>query len=386
MAQIPVYSYICKVASRCNLDCDYCYMYKHTDQSWRVQPKSMSQQTIASLGKRINEHATAHDMPSVEVIMHGGEPLLLGVDYLKNFCELIKENTPDVKVQFAMQTNGVLFNEQVLDFCLQHEVIVGLSSDGPEKAANRHRLDFAGHSSFEATERALKLLSSEEGRRVWNGVLCVIDLANNPVEVYSYFRHFEPKNIDFLLPLGHYDLLPPQKTLGGVETPYADWLLEIFKLWYSEHPQRIMIRRFADIMSLLLGMRGASEEWGLQPVDLIVVETNGDIEGVDSLKVTYPGATKMGLNVFEHSFDQVFNVPLFIERQNKFQSLCQTCKDCKFVKVCGGGYFPHRYSKERGFDNPSIYCADLIKLIEVVRNYIVSDLRSLPKVQQTSLT
>jgi sulfatase maturation enzyme AslB (radical SAM superfamily) len=41
-------------------------------------------------------------------------------------------------------------------------------------------------------------------------------------------------------------------------------------------------------------------------------------------------------------------------------SVCQTCP---VVKVCGGGYIPHRYSAARKFDNPSVYCRDLEKLI-----------------------
>jgi uncharacterized protein len=44
------------------------------------------------------------------------------------------------------------------------------------------------------------------------------------------------------------------------------------------------------------------------------------------------------------------------------------------VRVCGGGYLPHRFSKANGFDNPSVYCADLLKLIEHIASAIVREL------------
>ena len=46
-------SFLVKIASRCNLACDYCYIYEHADQSWRSQPPFMSDQTRRKLAERI---------------------------------------------------------------------------------------------------------------------------------------------------------------------------------------------------------------------------------------------------------------------------------------------------------------------------------------------
>jgi uncharacterized protein len=46
------------------------------------------------------------------------------------------------------------------------------------------------------------------------------------------------------------------------------------------------------------------------------------------------------------------------------------CNACHERAICGGGYLPHRYSRTNGFDNPSIWCQDLLKLFAHVRNYI----------------
>jgi len=339
----------------------------------------MSMETAAQLGRRINEHALAHGLEQVDFILHGGEPLMLGVDYLRLLCETVTRQAPDVRIRWNGQTNGTIYTEQVLAFCQEWQVSFGLSMDGPRSVNDRHRVDHAGRSSFEAVERSIALLS--RAPRLWGGILAVIDLEADPVETYSYFSSFDPPSIDFLMPLGHHDMRPPGKEALDT-TPYADWLLQVFDIWYPERPQPIRIRRFRDIIALCLGATQSSEEWGLQPVDFIVVETNGEIQAVDTLKVTYPGACDLGMNIFDHSFDVALTSPLVRARQDNWRTLSETCRRCNVVRVCGGGYFPHRYSAKNGFQNPSVYCADLLKLIRTVTETVRQDLRNRQKYEE----
>lgn len=371
----PLRAFLCKVVSRCNLDCDYCYVYHRADQSWRRQPRLMSLATAAQVGRRINEHARGHGLTDVLVTLHGGEPLLASPRYLQSLCETIVNTVTDAKTHFSMQTNGTRFDERALEFCNDLGVRVGLSSDGPRTVNDRHRVDHRGASSFEAVDRAIKLLTSPAGRTVWSGFLAVIDIETDPVKIYSYFRSYSPPTIEFLMPLNHYEERPPGKEASLEHTPYADWLLRIFDVWYRERPQPIMVRRFRDIIALLLGASAANEEWGLAPVDFIVVETNGEIQAVDSLKVTYPGACDLGLDVFNNSFDDALLSASMVERQAGLDSLCRTCQECELVTVCGGGYYPHRYSRDNLFQNPSVYCSDLTTIIRSIRSTIENDLR-----------
>lgn len=60
-----------KTASRCNLNCTYCYVYNMGDDAWQSQPKRMSlevlEATIDQLGRL--SHAQSHPL---SVVMHGG--------------------------------------------------------------------------------------------------------------------------------------------------------------------------------------------------------------------------------------------------------------------------------------------------------------------------
>jgi uncharacterized protein len=115
------------------------------------------------------------------------------------------------------------------------------------------------------------------------------------------------------------------------------------------------------------------ESFGAEIIDLIVIETNGDIEGLDSLKSTYDGATSLGYNVYEHDFDTAARDTKVQFRQLGLNQLCETCRECPVVNVCGGGYIPHRYSEKNGFMNTSVYCRDLEKIIRHIHHALEAE-------------
>ena len=100
---------------------------------------------------------------------------------------------------------------------------------------------------------------------------------------------------------------------GAPETPYADWLIEIFDHWYST--PIIGVRQFEDIMHLLLGADSSNEMLGLSPTRIAVIETDGAIELADNLKVAYHGAGSTGLHVASNPLDEALLLPGVVARQ-----------------------------------------------------------------------
>src|SRR5271165_2651956 len=66
-----------KTASRCNLNCTYCYVYNLGDDGWRSQPRRMSPDVLSAVVDHVGELSHAQSRP-LSVVLHGGEPLLLG--------------------------------------------------------------------------------------------------------------------------------------------------------------------------------------------------------------------------------------------------------------------------------------------------------------------
>ena len=102
---VPFRQFILKVHSRCNLSCTYCYVYEMADQGWPSLPRRMDTAIAGMIADRIDEHVRAHDLPSVDVILHGGEPLLAGTGWLTELAGTLRAQVP-AQVNLGVQTNG----------------------------------------------------------------------------------------------------------------------------------------------------------------------------------------------------------------------------------------------------------------------------------------
>jgi uncharacterized protein len=359
-APIPLSQFVVKVHSRCDLACDHCYVYEAADQSWHGRPMVLSSKVAAQAARRIAEHTRAHGLKTVQVVLHGGEPLLAGRSRLEQIITALRAATHGVcHLDMRIHTNGVLLSEAFCELFAKHRVKVGISVDGDRAANDRHRRYANGRSSYDQVIAAIGLLRTPAFRDLYSGLLCTIDITNDPVVVYDSLVALEPPRIDFLLPHATWDA-PPARTMPG-GTDYADWLIAIYDRW-AAHGRPVQIRTFDSILSTLAGGPSFTEALGLEPVTLTVIETDGSYEQADSLKAAFDGAPGTGTNVFDHDLDTVARHPGIQARQQGIAGLCSTCQQCPVVTSCGGGLYAHRY-KAGSFDNPSVYCADLTQLI-----------------------
>jgi uncharacterized protein len=369
----PFRQFILKVHSRCNLACTYCYVYEMADQGWSGLPKRMDPAIAEQAAERIGEHARTHGLPSVEVILHGGEPLLAGPAWLADLASALRARIP-AQVNLGIQTNGTLLRPRMLQTLQQLGIRVGVSVDGDAEATRRHRKYPSGRNSFADVADGLRLLASPGFRDIYGGLLCTVDTYNDPVTTYQALLEFRPPALDLLLPHAHWDCPPPG-------TGYADWLIAVFERWYAAPVQETRIRLFSELIQLVLGNPGGVEGLGVQPSTLIVVDTDGSIKQLDSLSSTYSDAADTGLQVATDAFDAALDHPTTVARQIGTDALAEQCQQCPVLHVCGGGLYPHRYRPGTGFRNPSVYCADLKKLIEHVRDRVHDDLARLSTVR-----
>jgi len=363
----PFRQFVLKVATRCDLACDHCYVYEAADTSWRHKPRFMTQETVRRTAERIAEHAAAHRLPAVALVLHGGEPLLLGLARMRETLSILRSviERAGCAVDLRIHTNGVRLTSEYCDLFRENQVRVGVSLDGDRAANDRHRRFAKGASSHAQALRAVSLLR-DDYPDVYAGVLCTVDVRNDPVTVYEAVRDAAPPRADFLLPHATHSDPPPREDPARAD--YADWMLAVFDRWNAEN-RPFPIRSFTSVLDAFRGLPSVTESLGLNAVDLVVVEADGTLEQTDSLKAAYDGAPATGFSVAEHSFDEASAHPGFEARRHGLADLCETCRSCPVVAVCGGGLRTHRYSAatDDPFDNPSVYCRDLKGLIMGIR-------------------
>ncbi|MEW9529440.1 FxsB family cyclophane-forming radical SAM/SPASM peptide maturase [Microbispora sp. NPDC049125] len=368
---LPFRQYVIKAHSRCDLSCDHCYVYEHADQSWARRPRTLAPETVTRIGERIAEHVLRHGLDEIHVVLHGGEPLLAGPAGLARIAtELRRLVDRSCLIDLRVHTNGMLLDDRFCDLFADLGIKVGVSLDGDRAANDRHRRYADGRSSHAQALRAIERLRRRP--ELYAGLLCTVDVDNDPAAVYEALVALDPPRIDFLLPHATWDVPPPRSS----PTAYGDWLITAFDLW-NAGGRPVDVRLFDSIIRTTRGQASRTEAIGLQPSDLVVIETDGSYELVDSLKVAYEGAPATGLNVMSDSLDDVAAHPGVRARQGRAESLSAQCRACPVMSSCGGGLYTHRY-RSGSFDNPSVFCADLFKLIVHVREVTMTRAHTLP--------
>jgi uncharacterized protein len=374
VAPHPITSVVLKVAAGCNLNCSYCYEYNMGDDSWRRKPAGVSDEVVDLLGRRIGEHAASHGLTAFDVSLHGGEPLLVGAPRLADIAARLRARVgPAVQLHFGMQTNGTLITPEAAAILRDAGIMVGVSLDGPASANDANRVDKRGHGTHDAAVRGVRTLR-QTAPEAFAGILCVVNVTSSATETFEHLADLGAPMLDFLLPHGTWDRLPPGKR-SPEDASYGRWLTEAFDAWFDGTRRSVSIRYFESMIAGMLGGESTTEALGPGPVTLVTVATDGAIEGVDTMKSVHPGAQQLGINLSAATLDQARRADHVRMRQAGVDGLCETCRDCPIVRTCGGGYFPHRHGRGRGYDNPSVYCEDIRLLADHVRRKIVRTVR-----------
>jgi uncharacterized protein len=374
----PFQEFVLKIHSRCDLACDYCYVYTMADQGWRRQPMRMSMATIHQAVKRIAEHARDHSLGHVRVILHGGEPLLAGPASFRELADNLHSRLPASTVaSMSLQTNGMHLTSANLRLLGELGIQVAVSLDGAVADHDHHRRKPNGGGSHFAVSSGLARLTSDENRHLFRGLLCTIDLQHDPVSTFEALSRYEPPAMDFLLPHGNWSAPPPGWSSDLTQAPYSDWLIQVFDHWYESPVRRARIRIFDEIMHVLLGGTTRADGIGLRSVPVAVIETDGSIQLSDLLKSAFEGAAQTELHINRDPLDAALRLPSVAARQLGATALSATCRACRVHNICGGGQYAHRYRAGNGFANRSVYCVDLYRLIRHIQHRLAVDLAKL---------
>jgi serine-type anaerobic sulfatase-maturating enzyme len=278
-------TYIVKITNGCNLACAYCIAEPYLD---RPDARTLDSQLLGRLVA-----ATARGQDSIQLVLHGGEPLLPGKEYWRGMLACITEAANGRPLRLEVQTNGVLIDEEWVQILKQHRVSVGLSVDGPEDIHDRQRPRVGGRGSFAAIVKASRLLS-DGGLRF--GAICVVT-----PEIMERFPD-GARLVDFLVSLGirTFDLKPLLDSRFDYPA-YARWMCKTFDAWIARDDPAIRIRPLVDVVLRSIGKQpGTCIATGACSTFLTVMP-DGDVHGCD--RWVAPGATPLAHLTLDNADD-----------------------------------------------------------------------------------
>jgi uncharacterized protein len=364
---------VLKVSERCNLTCSYCYFFYGGDDSYKTRPPVIRGNIVDGLVAFLKDAIVRYRLTRIQLGLHGGEPLLLKKPIFEAFCaSLRREIDPLCELDVVVQTNGVLIDEEWIRIFSRHRVDVGVSFDGDQAAHDVYRLDKKGRGTYAQTRRGWELLlrAFKAGLIRHPGVLCVVSPDRSGEEMYDHLaRELRANSINFLLP----DLTYSDDVSEEFVAKCGRYMRQVFRAWSAHTPRAVAVRFISEVYLPLLN-DGYAEQFAARahdPMHLLVVRSDGEITPVDKLSTVALRFNSTNLNVTSATLDQVLDGPLWAEFAAAQDRIPSACQSCKWRNICRGGPMETRYSPERGFDNPSIYCSALMDFYEYVAAALV---------------
>ncbi len=344
---VPVFVFVLvKLASRCNIDCTYCYWFR--DAEVYKKPPVLTVEAEDAFCKKLEEHIRRFELEAFMIVFHGGEPLLFPKRRfiaLQDKLRAIEKRTGCV-IQRGVTTNAMLIDREWIEIFKTYDVSPSVSIDGPAEIHDQVRVDFKGKGTHAATLRGLELLGAAG---IEPGIISVCNPASDPARLLAYM-------VDEL-GIEEFDILPPDAKHGDNPPPIDRYFIKLFDVWYDTYAARGV--RISTLDAMIRGLSGRlsiSDTIGLGPIDTVTLMTDGTLEPLDVLRIAGDGSTATQSSVFANQLQDVQEDPRWLAAFKASITLPEVCLNCEFLDACGGGHLAQRWSAERQFDNPSVYC------------------------------
>ncbi len=345
------------VGMGCNLRCGYCY-YDKQDRSKRVMNFEILEETIHEVCR--------YNKGDVRFFWHGGEPLLIGIDFYEKIIELQEKfKRPDQMIINSIQTNGTLIDNKWVEFIKKNAFRVGISLDGPQKIHDYYRKYPDGEGSFEKVMKGIKLLKKEE---IEFGVVSVVtdQSVKTPEKIFDFFisQHLT-KTINFNPSWGIEagNRISFEKSVQF--SLYIDFLIKIFDLWLkNENDPYLKIYPLESIVRAFLGFPQKDCRFAGECEKSWVIDYNGDIFACCTYG--YEDFSKFG-NIKEE-LDSIFYSEPFRKYKGYLKEIRNRCSKCHWYKICKGGCPFHHYLG--GGEN--ILCPDMQRLFGHIQERLKS--------------
>lgn len=326
----------------CNMSCSYCYV----PEKIRSLPK-MDKFLAHSIINKLLEYRDKHwKNVTVNVIFHGGEPMLN-----KELLYEIVEEWRDEKITFGVQTNGTLINEEDIMFFKKHNIDVGISIDGPSSRYHDiQRFYINGIGTFKRVDEVLKMFKSYK-----TPVGAIVTVTKHNVNALrDMLRYLLSHEVESAL----FNPVSPSVPNAYKLTPSIEALITSYRyLSYdlvnmNQLESRLTIKNIESLIIALITTNMRVLACDASPCGaarlLLVVTSEGDVFPCSEF-VAFP-EFRLG-NILKHSIeDLLMRGPAIKLRSRRVEEITDCCS-CPYGLICGANCPASVYSLHRDLKN-----------------------------------
>ena len=315
----------------CNISCTYCY-YRQ-DKKGNLQSKRWSFEFAQQVLEKIARFEVSRGHSVASVTWHGGEPLILGLDWYKAIINY--QRTLPIVFKNTFQTNGILLNSSWCTFFKQNDISLGISFDGPEHIHNIFRVKSTKEGTFQDVFSSIKTCQENA---IDFGVLSVVteESAKHVDEILDFFVGNKIFHFDFLPAF----LLKDTNEISVEETnilpsTYTKFMKRVFDWYIAKNDPSIQVRTIVSIMERILEKKGSVCTVGADDCGSnLTIGVGGDIVFCDD----YNAHVRPNLgNITTDALEDIIGGDAFQSIVATKNLRRQQCVDCLVLDICGGG-------------------------------------------------
>ena len=345
--------------SLCNLDCHYCYYLDKAEIYGGHEPRM----SLDILEVCIRKYIEANDVPEVTFNWHGGEPLVMGLDFYRKAVALEQKYASGKTIRNTLQTNGTLITQEWASFFRDNDFLIGISIDGPQDIHDKYRKDKGGAPTFDKVMRGLNILYRTG---VSYNTMTTVNKSGEGrgLEVYNFLKGIGSHYMQFMPVVEHvkYPAGKNGKPVKGAR-PYivspsaegaviARWsvdalafgrfLTDIFDSWVLNDVGRYFVNIFDAALARWCGEMPGTCAYAETCGGNSIIEHNGDVYSCDHF--VYP-EYRLG-NVLDGDLREMMTSAA----QTKFgigkrNALPVKCIRCDWRFACSGECPKHRFNR-----------------------------------------
>ncbi len=348
---MPAISVLMKPSSgMCNMSCDYCFYCDEAQKRIQESYGFMSEQTLKNVIRKTMLRAEG----MVSYAYQGGEPTLRGIDFFRKAIEYQRQyNRNGIQVNNALQTNGLLLNEEWCEFFKENHFLIGISIDGIKETHDCYRHTKSGESVYDRVLRATQLMDQYG---VDYNILTVVNqkVAAHIKEIYAFYKERGWRFQQYIACLDPLEEEHGRSAYSLHPETYGSFLTELFNLWYEDwrNGSQPYIRQFENYIGILLGYQPeACDQRGCCGIQN-VVEADGSVYPCDFYMLDEYRLGNFNVNRIDEINDRRNEIG-FVERSRKLK---KECRECTYYPICRGGCQRNRDLDLRSGEYKNYFC------------------------------